>query len=96
MRERELYQKKKAAELDKWRADIDKLAARAKNSDAAPPMEVNLEIEALKQDLQAARAKLEELVKATDEAWHSIREGMESAWDPLESVFDGGTAGVDP
>jgi flagellar motility protein MotE (MotC chaperone) len=95
MRERELYQQKRAAELDKWRAEMDKQAAWARNADADAQLEANRRIAALKENLEAAQTKLAELVEANDDAWHSIREGVESAWDPLKSVFGEGASDID-
>jgi flagellar motility protein MotE (MotC chaperone) len=95
MRERELYQQKRAAELDKWRAEMDKQAAWARNADADAQLEANRRIAALKENLEAAQTKLAELMEANDDAWHSIREGVESAWDPLKSVFGEGASDID-
>jgi flagellar motility protein MotE (MotC chaperone) len=95
MRERELYQTKRAAELDRWRAEMDKRAARARNAGVDARLEANRRIAALKEELEAAQTKLAELVEANDDAWHSIREGVDSAWDPLKSVFGEGAANVD-
>jgi hypothetical protein len=95
MRERELYQKERAAELDQWRAEMDRRAAWARNAGSDAQLEANRRIEALKEKLEAARTKLAELEEANDDAWHSIREGVDSAWDPLKSVFGEGAADVD-
>lgn len=92
MNEKELYQQKRQAQLDEWKAEVDKLKAKASGASADAQLELNREIEALEGRIEQGRAKIAELAEASDDAWESIKDGVESAWDSMKSAFSDAAA----
>lgn len=86
MKDKELYQRKMQAQLDEWKTDVDKLKARASKASADTQLKMNEQIKVLDSKIAEGKAKLSELSRAGEDAWESIREGMESAWDSLKSA----------
>jgi len=87
MNDRELYHQKRRAQLDEWRADVDKLSARASQASASAQLEMNKKVKELHGILETGEAKLTELSSAGDDAWHSLKGGVESAWDSIKSAI---------
>lgn len=87
MSDKELYRQKKQAELDEWQAEVDKLKAKASGVSADAQLEINKQIEALEGKLKEGKAKLVELEQASDDAWESFKDEIESAWDSVKSAF---------
>ncbi len=83
--DKELYRQKRQAQLDEWKAELDRLKAKAMGAKADAQIAINKQIEALEPKLKDARAKLSELSSASGEAWHSLKHGVESAWDSIKS-----------
>lgn len=86
MKDKELYQRKMQAQLDEWKADVDKLKAKASRASADTQLKMNEQIKVLDRKIAEGKAKLSELSRAGEDAWESIRDGMESARDSLKSV----------
>jgi len=87
MNDKELYQQKKEAQLAEWKADIDKLKAKASMASADVQLEMNKQIATLEDTIEKGKLKLSELTKATEEAYVTIKAGVESSWDSLKSTF---------
>lgn len=87
MSDKELYRQKKQAKLDEWKAEIDKLKARASGASADAQLKMNKQTEALESKIEEGKAKLAELADASDDAWESLKDGIESAWDSVKSAF---------
>lgn len=85
MNDRQLYQQKMQARLDEWKADLDKLKAKASGASADVQLDMNQQISVLERRIDEGKAKLSELAGASEDAWESIKEGVESAWDSLKS-----------
>lgn len=83
MSKKEAYQKKLQGQLDEWRAEIDKLKARAEAADGDARLEYYKHVEELRARQNAASEKLEELRTASDEGWEDLKAGVDSAWDSL-------------
>ena len=92
MDERELYQQKQKAQLDEWKAQLDKLKAKAAGASADAKLKLNEQIKMLESKVQDAEAKLSELAKAGDDAWDSIKAGVDAAWNSLRSAFSDAAA----
>ncbi len=86
MGEKELYQQKMKAELDLWKAEIDKLKAKAAGANADAQLKLNKQIKSLQSEIKEGKVKLSALAEATDDAWHSMKEGVESAWSSLTTA----------
>lgn len=87
MNEKELYQQKKQAQLDEWKADVDKLKAKASGVSADTQLELNKQVEALEGKIGKGQTKLGEIADASGEAWESIKQGVESSWASMKSAF---------
>ena len=87
MSEKELYQQKKQAQLDEWKAEVDKLKAKASGASADAQLELHKQIEAREGKIEEGKTKLAEIADASEDAWESIKDGVESAWDSMKSAF---------
>jgi DNA-binding transcriptional regulator GbsR (MarR family) len=87
MNDKELYKKKKQALLDGWQAEVDKLKAKASKASADVQLKLNKQIEILKGKIEEGKSKLAEISKTSDDAWESIKDGMESTWTSMKSAF---------
>jgi chromosome segregation ATPase len=92
MNEKELYQQKKQAQLDEWKAEVDKLKAKASGASADAQLELKKQIKVLEGKLEEGKTNLAEIADAREDAWESIKEGMESAWDSMKSAFNDAAA----
>jgi len=92
MSDKKLYEQKKQAELDEWKAKVDVLKAKAAGASADAQLELNKKIKAIEGKIQKGKAKLSELAETGEDTWVSLKYGFESAWDSLKSaVSDAGS-----
>jgi len=92
MNEKELYQQKKQAQLDEWKAEVDKLKAQASGASADAQLELNKQIKALEGKIKEGKTRIAEIADASEEAWESIKVGVESSWDSMKSAFSDAAA----
>ncbi len=92
MSEKDLYRQKKQAQLDEWKADLDKLKAKAEGVSADTKLKMKEQIETIKSEIKKAETKLNELAGAGEDAWGLIKEGVESAWGSLKTAFNDATS----
>jgi predicted nuclease with TOPRIM domain len=85
--EKKAYEEKYQAKLDEWRAEIDKLSAKARQSSADARIRYQEEIEKLKKRRSDAETRLEEMRKSSGEAWRDLKGGADNAWDEVERAF---------
>lgn len=83
MDKKEAYEKKLQGQLNEWRAEIDKLKARADTAEGEAQLEYYRQIEDVRSRHEEASAKLEELKTASNESWEDLKAGLDSAWDSL-------------
>jgi len=88
MNEKELYNQKMQAQLDEWKADLDKLKARASKAEANTKLEANKKIKELEGKIEVGQTKLNEMKGASGEAWDSLKSGFETAWNSIKSGFE--------
>jgi len=84
---RKAYEEKLDAQLEEWSAQIALLRTRADKAKAEMKIEYYKTIEALQRRQDEARAKLDELKTAGDEAWEDLKTGAEKAWDEVKAAF---------
>lgn len=82
--EKELYQQKRQAQLDEWKAEIAKLKAKASGASADTQLEIHTYIRELESKSDEVKVKLTELASTSGDAWKSLTNGLESAWDSLK------------
>jgi len=92
MSDKEIYLQKMRAQLDEWKADVDKLKAKASKASADARLEKNKQIEVLESKIEEGKTKLSERSRAGEDAWESVREGVDSAWDSLKSAVSDAAA----
>lgn len=87
MTDKELYHQKRQAQLDEWKADLDKLKAKAARANAESQIEMHKHIRKLGTMLDDNSTMLSEFSKASGEAWDSIKIGVDTAWEALKCSF---------
>lgn len=87
MNNREEFIQKMKAQLDQWSIEIDRLSARAEAAQAEAKLKYRAQIEAIKQQREAAKLKLHELQASSEDAWDSVRESMESGWESITKAI---------
>ena len=88
MSKKELYKQKMQAQLDEWQAEVDSFKAKASGASADTQLELSKKINALKGKIEQGKAKLAEVVEANDDAWESIKGGVDSAKDSLKTAVN--------
>lgn len=83
---RELFERKWQAQLDGWKAELERLRARAAQADADARIRIQEEAENLERQIEEGRVRLAELAEASGDAWDAVMEGVESAWEELGSA----------
>ncbi len=82
------YEQKIAAQLAEWRAELDLLKAKAENLTVDMKAKSQEKIDLLEIKISEGQSKLNELEKAGEEAWESVKDGAESIWETMKSTFD--------
>ena len=86
MTDKELYQQKMQAQLDDLRAKIDTLKVKASLASADANVEMSKQVAAMEDRIEEGKVKLSKLAESSDEAWETMKDGMESAWDSLKAA----------
>jgi len=87
MSKKEAYQQKIEAQLNEWKADIDKLKSRADQANASAQVGLYEQIDELKAKREAVAKKFEELRNASDEAWEDVKSGLDLAKESLSEAM---------
>ena len=87
MGKREDYIDKLAAQLKLWSAEIDVLKAKAAKETVEVKIAIHKEVEILNKKMQDAQKKLQEIGKKTGDAWESLAEGTNKAWNDLREAM---------
>jgi uncharacterized coiled-coil DUF342 family protein len=86
---RELYKQKYEAQLHEWSAKLEELKAHADKLTAEAKLDAKPHLDALHAKLAAAKAKLDDIVKATDDRWDDVKDGADHAWNDLKAAIEG-------
>lgn len=92
MNDKELYRQKKQAQLDQWKAEIDKLKAKAAEASADAQLALNKQIDVLEGKMGEGKTMLAELADASEDTWESVKDSVESAWDWMKTAFSDAAA----
>lgn len=87
MSKREAYKQKIQGELDLVLAKIIEFRGVATIAVADARIQATSTIEDLEKRLALTKAKLSELNHAGDDAWESVKDGVEKAWGDLRTAF---------
>ena len=86
MNDKMLFQQKKQAQLDEWRAEVEILKAKASGVSADIQLELNHKIDQLDTKLEEGKRKLKDLEDAGEDVWESVVDGVENAWDSMKTA----------
>jgi hypothetical protein len=78
-----MYQKKMAAQLQEWSAQISLLEAKMGNAAAGVRLHQSDELKALRARQLAATEKMHELGRSTGDAWKQVKLTADKLWDEL-------------
>ena len=84
---KQIYQEKAKAQLDKLNAQIDELKAKSKQVKADAQIEYQDKIAQLSAKRDVAQVKLQELQESSEEAWTEMQQGFEKAWTELNTAW---------
>ncbi len=79
------YKQKRAAQLKEWGAQINLLEAKLENAGADLKVKRAEQIKELRAKQHAATEKMQELGKASGEAWEQVKVTADKIWDDLKS-----------
>ncbi|HKL54932.1 MAG: sll1863 family stress response protein [Roseovarius sp.] len=88
MDEKEAYQQKLNARLDEWKAEIEKMQAKAKSAEADAQLQYQEYIEDLKKRRANLEKELEELRDTQTAAWNDLKAGADKAWNAMSEAMD--------
>ncbi len=83
MSKREAYEDKLRAQLDEWKAEIDKLEAKAKKATADLKIKYDKQIQELKDDRNSLKYKLSIIHEIGEDEWEEFKEDV----DKIQSVL---------
>lgn len=88
METKDEYKARIDAQLKEWSVRISGLKAKAEVAEAGVKSEYLKQVEALRLKKEETQAKLEELKKTSDEAWETIKAGVEHAAHDLKTAIN--------
>jgi hypothetical protein len=84
---RKAYEEKLAAQLEEWTAQVALFKAKSEKAAAAAKIEYYEITETLQRKHDEARKKLQELQLSGDDAWETLKAGVEHAWTEVKNAF---------
>jgi len=87
MNSRDAYVQKLKAKLDEWNATIDKLQAKADQTEAESKIKYEKQLADLRAKRKDVDEKILELEQAGESAWEGLKQGLENSWDILKASF---------
>ncbi len=87
MGKKEAYQEKVRAQFREWKADIEKLMARADKAKAEGKIEFYKRAETLNAKYQAALKRSQELQEAGEDKWEEFKAGVEAALGEVKEAL---------
>ena len=88
MEEKQAYQQKLNAKLDEWKAEINKLQAKAQTAEADAKLQYEEYIEDLKKRRSALEDELKKMQDAQAEAWNDVKAGADKAWNSMTEAME--------
>lgn len=79
----EAYKEKYSAKLDEWKAEIDKLKAKATQEKSDVSISFHEKIDELERKRGDVKKELEKLSAAGNDAWEDLKSGVEKACTDL-------------
>lgn len=85
--DKETYQAKLQAQLDQWKAEIDKLQAKSREASADMQIKYEEQINNLRERRDELEAEHEKIRSASAEAWRDFKTGADAAWDNMSKAM---------
>jgi hypothetical protein len=85
MSDKETYKEKMQTQLDEWKVEIGKLKEKAAQAGEQAGATLSEQVKVLEGKIQEGKKKLDELAGATEEAWESVKQGVESLWASVKN-----------
>ncbi len=82
------YAAKMEAQLKKWDADVDALAAEGEKAGAAARAAYQQQIKDLRASRDAAQKTFQEILVASESAGEQMRSGMKTAWETMQKALE--------
>ena len=79
------YKQKREAQLKEWSAQINLMEAKLESVGADMRVKRAEQIQALRNQQHSASEKMQELGKASGEAWEQVKTTADKIWDDLKS-----------
>jgi hypothetical protein len=79
------YKLKRSAQLKEWGAQLDLLEAKVENANADIRVRHAVELDELRGKQRTASWKMQELEKASGEAWAEIKVAADTIWEDLKA-----------
>jgi chromosome segregation ATPase len=85
--DKETYQKKLQAQLDQWKAEIDKLQAKSSEASADMQAKYQEQIKELREKRSEMEAEYDKIQAASAEAWKDFKTGADQAWENMSNAM---------
>lgn len=79
------YKLKRSAQLKEWGAQLDLLEAKAENAGADIKVKHAVALDELRRKQRTAAWKMQELERASGEAWTDIKQTADRIWEDLKA-----------
>lgn len=86
--EKNAYQKKMEAELDRIKAELRRMEAELRTKSADEELKSSQRLDELRARRERVKEKLQDLRNASESAWDQARDGVANAWTELETAFE--------
>ncbi len=93
---REAYKEKYEAQLKVWGAKVDVIKAQAEMVKAQAKIDLAPQVNAVNEKYEAAKARLEQMAKATDDVWNDLKTDADKVWQDFEASVQGAFAAIRP
>lgn len=86
---RELYRQKYEAQLREWNAKVDELRAHQSKLGAQARLDMQPQIESVRNRYETARTRFQDLGNAAEDTWDDVKRNAEDAWNDFKSSIEG-------
>ena len=86
-KEKQSYLQKTDHEIQDWSSKINSLEERSQTNGSKTREELDRHMKVLKEDLETARKKIEEIRRSSENAWGSLRKGLDRTLDDVKRHY---------
>lgn len=85
--DKDAYQKKLQAQLDQWKAEIDKLQAKSREASADMQIKYQEQISELRVKRDKLETECDKIQAASVDAWKEFKTNADAAWDDMSAAM---------